>query len=100
MLDTPTLTKALVGAEASSSVAAVKYRVPSADEKAVQIEIDHEVGRIEQKLSVMLAHIEGHYESQVANMKLKLKLSTQKSWVLPLVAVFGIVIGFVLGRIV
>jgi phage host-nuclease inhibitor protein Gam len=71
MLDNPALAKALVGAEASNSVATVKYAAPTADEKRVSELIAHEVGRIEAKLSVMLAHIEGNYESHVANLKLE-----------------------------
>lgn len=100
MLETPTLAKALVGAEAANSVSTVKYREPSASERAIASVIADEVGRIEAKLSVTLSHIEGNYESQVAN--LKLKLVTQK-FVLPLLIgalLCGVLIGFGLGRFV
>ena len=69
VLNTPTLAKALVGAEASNSVATVKYREPTANEAAVASAIADEVGRIEAKLSVMLSHIEGRYESEIAKLK-------------------------------
>ena len=100
MLETPTLAKALVGAEAANSVSTVKYREPSASEKAVASVIADEVGRIEAKLSVTLSHIEGNYESQVAN--LKLRLVAQKFLVPALIGVllFGVLIGFGLGRFV
>ncbi len=100
MLETPTLAKALVGAEAANSVSTVKYREPSASEKAVASAIADEVGRIEAKLSVTLSHIEGNYESQVANLKLKIKA---QKYLLPLligVLLFGVLIGFGLGRFV
>ena len=71
MLSAETLSKALVGAEANQSAKTVLYREPTASEKAVAEEIAHEIGRIEAKLSVLLAHIEGHYESQLANLKLE-----------------------------
>jgi phage host-nuclease inhibitor protein Gam len=77
MLGPDLLSKALVGAEANQSVKTVMYREPTASEKAVAEEIAHEVGRIEAKMSVMLAHIEGHYESQVANLKIELARLTK-----------------------
>jgi hypothetical protein len=100
MLNNPTLAKALVGAEANNAVAAVKYAAPTADETKVGELISHEVGRIEARVSVMLSHIEGNYESQVAN--LKLKLTTQKFLYPILIALplIGGVIGFVIGKIV
>ena len=100
MLETPTLAKALVGAEASYAVSTVKYREPTAGEKAVAFAIADEVGRIESRVSVMLAHIEGHYESQVAN--LKLRLVTQKFLIPALIGIFflGAAAGFVIGKII
>ena len=79
MLAPDLLSKALVGAEANQSVKTVMYREPTASEKAITEEIAHEVGRIEAKLSVMLAHIEGHYESQVANLKIELACLTKQA---------------------
>ena len=99
MLDNPKLAAALVGAEASNSVATVKYREPSASEKAVASAIADEVGRIEAKTSLMLAHIEGHYESQVANLKLKLVAARWYWETLASAALLFSVVGFVLGRI-
>ena len=71
MLDNSTLAKAIVGAEASKSVGAVMYREPTASEKVVASVIADEVGRIEAKVSLLLSHIEGHYESKVANLELE-----------------------------
>lgn len=99
MLDSSTLAKALVGAEASNSVAAVKYREPSANEKVVASVIADEVGRLEAKLSVLLAHVEGHYESQVANLKLKLVAARWYWETIAAVAVLSGAMGFALGRI-
>jgi hypothetical protein len=99
MLDSPTLAKALVGAEASNSVATVKYREPSASESRVASVIADEVGRIEAKLSIMLAHVEGNYESQVANLKLKLVAARWYWETLAAVAVAFSALGFVIGRI-
>ena len=99
MLETPTLAKALVGAEAANSVSTVKYREPSASEKAVASAIADEVGRIEAKLSVTLAHIEGHYESQVANLKLKLTAARWYWETIAAVFAVAVVFGFVIGRI-
>jgi len=99
VLDTPTLTKALVGAEAANSVATIKYAAPSADEKKIEGIIADEVGRIEARLSVMLAHIEGNYESQVANLKLKVAAI---KWLWPLAIVLTLMVlglGVELGRI-
>lgn len=100
MLAPDLLSKALVGAEANQSVKTVMYREPTASEKAVAEEIAHEVGRIEAKMSVMLSHIEGHYESQVAN--LKLQITTQKFLVPVLIGcvLIGALIGFAIGKIV
>ena len=78
MLAPDLLSKALVGAETNNSVRDVLNRVPG-NEKAITEEIAHEVGRIEAKLSVMLAHIEGHYESQVANLKIELARLTKQA---------------------
>ena len=100
MLPPDKLAAALTGAEANQSVKTVMYREPTASEKAVAEEIAHEVGRIEAKMSVMLAHIEGHYESQVANLKLKIKA---QKYLLPLLIgalLSGVLIGFGLGRFV
>ena len=97
MLPVETLAKALTGAEASNSVAAVKYAAPTADETKVQAAIDAEVGRLHAKLSVMLSHIEGHYESQVANLKIKLA-STSKTG-LAIAAILAFVVGFVAGHL-
>lgn len=100
MLETPTLAKALVGAEAANSVSTVKYREPSASERAIASVIADEVGRIEAKLSVTLSHIEGNYESQLANLKLKIKA---QKYLLPLLIgalLSGVLIGFGLGRFV
>ena len=90
----------LVGAEANHSVRDIVYREPTASEKAVTETIATEVGRIEAKMSVMLAHIEGHYESQVENLKLKIKA---QKYALPLLIsalLSGVLIGFGLGRFV
>ena len=100
MLETPTLAKALVGAEAANSVSTVKYREPSASEKAVASVIADEVGRIEAKLSVTLSHIEGNYESQVANLKLKIKAQKHLLPLLISALLSGVLIGFGLGRFV
>ena len=99
MLESAQLAKALVGAETNNSVRDVLNRVPG-NEKAIAVEIAHEVGRVEAKLSVMLSHIEGHYESQVAN--LKLQITTQKFLVPALIGIFflGALIGFAVGKIV
>ena len=99
MLESAQLAKALVGAETNNSVRDVLNRVPG-NEKAIAVEIAHEVGRVEAKLSVMLSHIEGHYESQVAN--LKLRLVAQKFLVPALIGTFflGAAAGFVIGKIV
>ena len=100
MLPPDKLAAALTGAEANHSVKDVLYREPTASEKAVASVIADEVGRIEAKLSVTLSHIEGNYESQVANLKLKIKA---QKYLLPLligVLLFGVLIGFGLGRFV
>ena len=100
MLSADKTAAALVGAEANHSVRDIVYREPTASEKAVTETIATEVGRIEAKMSVMLAHIEGHYESQVAN--LKLRLVAQKFLVPALIGIFflGAAAGFVIGKIV
>ncbi len=69
MLPPDKLAAALVGSEANHSVKDVLYREPSANEKAVSAAINDEIGRIEAKMSVMLAHIEGHYEAEIAKLK-------------------------------
>ena len=99
MLPSETLSKALVGAEANQSVKTVLYREPTAGEKAVAEEIACEIGRIEAKLSVTLAHIEGHYESQVANLKLKLTAARWYWETIAAVFAVAVVFGFVIGRI-
>ena len=100
MLETPTLAKALVGAEAANSVSTVKYREPSASEKAVASVIADEVGRIEAKLSVTLSHIEGNYESQVASLKWKIRGQKHLLPLLISALLSGVLIGLGLGRTV
>jgi hypothetical protein len=43
-----------------------------ADLSAISSVIADEVGRIEAQLSVLLAHVEGRYESEIANLKLEI----------------------------
>jgi len=73
VLDTPTLTKALVEAEANASVRNIKYAAPTADEAKITEIVKDEIGRIEAKMSILLMHIEGEYESKIANLELALK---------------------------
>jgi hypothetical protein len=60
---------------------------------------NEEIGGVTAQLSVMLSHVEGRYESDLAN--LKVKLVTQKFLVPSLIGILalGAAIGFVLGRI-
>jgi len=44
------------------------------DLDAITKVFNEELSRIEGQLSVMLSHIEGRYESEIANLKLKAKL--------------------------
>lgn len=71
MLPAKNLAQAIVSAEASDAVKTVKESLKTFDEKAVAHEIEQEVCRIMGATAITLAHIEGHYESQVANLKLK-----------------------------
>jgi hypothetical protein len=96
VLDAATLAKAIVSSTASQSVQTVMDRVPTADEKRVGATIADEVGRIEKVASLMLAHIEGHYESRLANARLK--LHAHQPWVQALVVAAAVIIGFAVGR--
>ncbi len=72
----------------------------SMDLDAVTKVFNEELGAIEAKLSILLSHVEGRYESELAN--LKLKLVTQK-FMLPLLIgalITGVLIGLGLGRTV
>jgi len=73
MLEAATMAKALVEAEANHSVKNILYAAPTADETRVREIIADEIGRLHAKMSVALMHIEGEYESKVANLQLKLQ---------------------------
>ena len=71
MLEAATMAKALVEAEANHSVKNILYAAPTADETRVREIIADEIGRLHAKMSVVLMHIEGEYESKVANLQLQ-----------------------------
>ncbi len=98
MHNTAVLASVLTGATASQSVQTVMDKAPDASEKRVAATIADEVGRIEKHLSLVLAHVEGHYESQVANLKLKL-VAIRFYWMtLISVTLIGGAIGFAVGH--
>jgi hypothetical protein len=74
------------------------YQVPTADEVKVGATIADEIGRIEHKLSLMLAHIEGHYESQVAKLKAKLVITRMYWPAVGAMTILGALIGIVVGK--
>ncbi len=72
----------------------------SMDLDAVTKVFNEELGGIEAKLSILLSHVEGRYESQLANLKLKIKA---QKYLLPLLIgalITGVLIGLGLGRTV
>jgi len=88
-----------VGMVADQAAKNIAQRL-GADLITVTTAISAEINRVEGQLSVLLSNVEGHYQSEVAN--LKLKLVTQK-FMLPLLIgalITGVLIGLGLGRTV
>ncbi len=79
MLEPATMAKALVEAEANHSVKNILYAAPTADETRVREIIADEIGRLHAKMSVALMHIEGEYESKLANLQLQAKQQVVKT---------------------
>ncbi len=98
MHNTAVLASVLTGATASQSVQTVMDKAPDASEKRVAATIADEVGRIEKHLSLVLAHVEGHYESQLALARLKL-VTIRMYWPTMIGStILGGVIGFAVGH--
>jgi len=98
MLANDKLASAIVGATANHSVKDVMYAAPTADETRISGILKDEIGRIESKVSVLLSHIEGHYESQVANANLKVTLSKYWRSLLAVAFALGNTVGVFVGH--